>query len=95
MFPCVRDPKASTIKDLHYLAKSFNKQQFEQIIDCLDKDSLLTNEPSFLSVLASLIYDKDEELSVKLFNKMKEMNYEMNSSLYNYFLWNAAHFNNN
>ena len=94
MYPEIKDPAKYTHSDLSKLAKDFNKDKFTAIIDALTTDNH-TGEPTFLTVLSSLIYDKDADLSVKLYNKMRELGMTISTTQYNYFLWNAAHYNNN
>lgn len=75
------------------MGKSFSKDKFQAVIDDLTTEKS-TSDPKFLSAFASIIFDKDESLCINLYNKMVELNLPINVTQYNYFLWNAAHFNN-
>ena len=79
MYPVIKDPRKYTLEDLPKLAKNYSKDTFASIIESLTNESQ-TKEPKFLTVLASLIHEKEEELTVQLYNKMKELSLPVNSS---------------
>jgi hypothetical protein len=64
--------------------------KLKMVIESIQNDeSCKVASPEFIHQLAGQIYDKDAELTIQLYNKVKALGMRISPLLYNYFIWHS------
>lgn len=91
-YPRIKKPEEHTISDVKLLLKNHRMDNLKRVIDSITNEN--NSQHEFITQLAAHIYDKDGDLTIQLYNKMKVLGMSITPLIYNYFIWHAIQYSN-